>query len=771
MGVYLDGQQILSMADQQANNVNITGGTISVNNTIKTTGAMNSAILMVSPLGINGNITLSMANSGQVLTVNTSNLSTITVPQGLLSGFRCTVLQLGTGNTVISAQNVTFAGFFANTTVQGQYASISMYAYQQDAYTLMGGTTATVAPPPPPVIPFTNWFQYPGMDGMYWKLPLQTTAKWITVGSLITSLRQGTPNIRMPPNFCVPWVVAANTDPDCTITDGTKTVTVKIPVGTKSENLDSGDNSLGGTDRTRPYIGWTCNDARIDGSAGNATHAGSAITCVGGMQIYDCTGPVMEDVFTGMTFTGASDNAIGNLPEFELQAALANNAYVPPHTVACSLDFTQMAVNTAAWPIAGTDTGGTGQIPEGVTIGIPYNTPKPTGKTRGYNLVWDILQQFGVVAYNVNGSGAISIETFPASSATIALVNDMNASFPAVMANTCILAFDGTTGSQIGPTTAKGMVGGLRADAFPAPALLDLSYTGGVHVLPSTFNAWYATQLGQFYNAPGDYPSAPPQAAAVGFKTLAFADDFTNTKTIATTKFASSGSNWYWGVTNPNGTFQTVHPSQTAASTSNGNTGGGSAASPAGGILTLTGPGSPNDALLSIPGWALNNGSAILPTIGCWQHGYFEAYIQSNQSNISGAQAQGWPAFWAWSAEGLFSYGMGSSSLNAGATEIDIEEQFGTIFGGASGSDGATVLNPGGQTAVYANSGSTDNNWHTYGVLWEPGFVTFFKDNVARGARHSTAGWSLESTHLFLILGCGLQVGGNMNVDYVRVWQ
>lgn len=258
------------------------------------------------------------------------------------------------------------------------------------------------------------------------------------------------------------------------------------------------------------------------------------------------------------------------------------------------------------------------------------------------------------------------------------------------------------------------------------------------------------------------WTTPPPQAATAGFNTLKFGDDFT-TNTIATTKMASNGFNWYWGLFNPNGTYQTVNPSQIAS---------GLNASPNGGILTLTGPGHDNDALLSIPGWALNNSNAKLPTSGCWQHGYFECYMQANQSNIVPPQVNGWPAFWAWGAEGLFSYGMGSSALNATVTEIDIEEQFGTVFGGHSGSDGVTILNPGGrQPAAYATGGTTDNNWHSYGVLWTPGQITFYKDDVIRGVQKSTSGWALESTHLFLILGCGIQPGANMNVDYVRVWQ
>src|SRR5580704_14340934 len=109
---------------------------------------------------------------------------------------------------------------------------------------------------------------------------------------------------------------------------------------------------------------------------------------------------------------------------------------------------------------------------------------------------------------------------------------------------------------------------------------------------------------------PGWWTTPPSQAAAADFNTLSFGDDFTSNK-IATSKFAASGFNWYWGLFNPNGTYQTVNPSQVAS---------GAGASPAGGILTLTGPGHDNDALLTIPGWALNNSSAKLPTSGCWQH-------------------------------------------------------------------------------------------------------------------------------------------------------
>lgn len=603
-----------------------------------------------------------------------------------------------------------------------------------------------------------NAFQAPGEDGRYFSLPLQTTANIITSGAMVTALRQGTPNVQQNG---IPWVVGGSGDPDCTVSDGTTTTTVKIPVGTtaggasvggavyispgggsfstggNTYSIDASDNakengapmndgagtgqmalyqgvvygqdatsknwfiwngsaftpagspppapgaggsglsSLGGADSTRPYKGWTANGVLIDGSASNATKAGSIITCTA-MQVYDLTGPVMEDATTGLTNIAAEDNAIGNLTEFELLAAVAGSTYVPPHTVACSLDLTQInsgastlptqtqlnaiasaitnTVNTEvpggelfggpgtaqpltflpgdvviadapnvqatgvrgaltdkdgtvwtlvadvsfqtnppawwwggikrngailprtdngtdgyggyfialrllnnghvwveeakfggwwdltaanettttatatvdfddftrpglgpqpgpgpnntsgvataapAWPANSVPSGGTGPIPIGATICIPHTVSKPNGQSRGYNLLFDIMRQNGLYVRGINSTGAASIGAAPASTATKALVTDMNASFASVMGLAGILAFDGSSGSQTGPSTAKGMIGGVRADAFAAPALIDLSDTGGTPSVPNTFGAWYATGQGIFYN-------------------------------------------------------------------------------------------------------------------------------------------------------------------------------------------------------------------------------------------------------------------------------
>jgi hypothetical protein len=338
--------------------------------------------------------------------------------------------------------------------------------------------------------------RYPGADGRFWSLPLQTTASWITSGPEWTLLQKGTPTVRQDGFYSVNWVVGTSGDPDCTVTDGTQSFTIKVPAGTLAENAgDLGDDSLGGTDSTRPYLGWSCNGTLIDGAPGNAVQpGGSTITCSIGLLIFDTTGPVMEDATTGNGAYQSSDNAIGNLPDYELAQAVADPTYVPPHTVTVTADTTQ-ASPALAWPVVVSDIGSTGLIPEGSLIGIPYDVPKPAGLSRGGSLLWDIFQQFGGVIYNTGGAGAISLETYAQQSSTQALAADMNDSFPTIMMSMAILASDGSPGSQTSVTTAKGMIGGARADAFPAPPALELNPS-------ATHPQWYSTGLGDFFSSP-----------------------------------------------------------------------------------------------------------------------------------------------------------------------------------------------------------------------------------------------------------------------------
>jgi hypothetical protein len=278
----------------------------------------------------------------------------------------------------------------------------------------------------------------------------------------------------------------------------------------------------------------------------------------------------------------------------------------------------------------------------------------------------------------------------------------------------------------------------------------------------------------------GDSPAPPAPAIAAGFTHLVFEDDFTTSDTIAPTQNAASGYKWYWSFDITSTTPWTVRTAATAASVSDA--GPGTNASPAGGILTVSGPGQPNDALITVPGWSLNKGDATLPATGDgnWSHAYFEAYIQARiDGNSSTSSSSGWPAFWSWSVQGLRNFGFGSSSLTtASYSEIDFYETYGTIFGNQPGNWTATMHQWPANVASDGHTQHTDNGWHTYGCLWVStgpgtGQVKFYYDGDQVDATiDSGTGqtqFSLESLSQFIVLGSGN--GWDMNVDWVRVWQ
>jgi hypothetical protein len=330
----------------------------------------------------------------------------------------------------------------------------------------------------------------------------------------------------------------------------------------------------------------------------------------------------------------------------------------------------------------------------------------------------------------------------------------------------------------------RGVEAGSRTDASLSDAATPTAPTDAgpdVELMPSID----ASDGGTTPDAPpaGDgavSPVAPAPAAAAGFTHLVFEDDFTTNDTIAPTQNAASGYKWYWSfdvTSNPPWTVQTA---ATAASVSDA--GPGTNASSAGGILTVSGPGEPNDALITVPGWSLNSSSATLPAIGQgnWSHAYFEAYIHARiDGNSSTSPSSGWPAFWSWSIQGLRNFGFGGSSLTtASYSEIDFYETYGTIFGNQPGNWTATMHQWPANVASDGDTQHTDNGWHTYGCLWTStgqgtGQVKFYYDGAQVDATIDSgtgqAQFSLESMSQFIVLGSGK--GWDMNVDWVRVWQ
>ena len=259
-----------------------------------------------------------------------------------------------------------------------------------------------------------------------------------------------------------------------------------------------------------------------------------------------------------------------------------------------------------------------------------------------------------------------------------------------------------------------------------------------------------ASALGASKRRNTTWPTPPPGAVAAGFTRLAFIDDFTNASTIATSSAQSSGANWYYSFDNTAQTT-TVNTTQTAASLSNGNTSGGANASPVGGIVSIKNTGaSVQEAWITVPGSSLNNSGAVQPAagVGNWAHCYIEGYFQFNPATAPSAGS--WPAFWAWSLEGLKTFGFGSSALAATSSfELDMYESFGTQnFSDIAGSFDSTIhvwsLNP--NRAINIVDGFPPSNppffnseWHTVGVLWQDdGLVTALNVLLIQGI--NTAG-------------------------------
>lgn len=179
-------------------------------------------------------------------------------------------------------------------------------------------------------------------------------------------------------------------------------------------------------------------------------------------------------------------------------------------------------------------------------------------------------------------------------------------------------------------------------------------------------------------------------------------------------------------------------------------------------------------------GWLGSNGKFE----NCF--GYWEARIRYNSSPGM------WSAFW------LQPYGINNVGDPAGnGTEIDISEHRRQDSGGADmrnksainvhwdgyGADhksvGSTVNNPG------ANTASLQGNYHTYGLLWEPGKYTFYIDGVevwsTTAAISNVRQWIYLTSEVDNGAWAGaIPSGGygdintsttNFSVDYVRFYQ
>jgi beta-glucanase (GH16 family) len=234
----------------------------------------------------------------------------------------------------------------------------------------------------------------------------------------------------------------------------------------------------------------------------------------------------------------------------------------------------------------------------------------------------------------------------------------------------------------------------------------------------------------------------PPQASGY---TLMFSDDF-NSLNLSPNGVGSF--NWY----DPGMFWESPAP-YSNISTSN------SALS----LLWKNGQGTSDTSLAT----AAKDGSSYR----AWRYGYFEARMRWD--TVTGA----WPAIWLIPVQGITCGGCEQG-------ELDIFEGQGVspnVFTG-------TIHDWNSPTGAHSagknyNLGSVDlSQYHTYGVLWTPGQVTWYFDNQAL---YSFPTYSIfDQQKYYLIIGS--QEGANwsygnlsnvtasqigVNVDWVRVWQ
>ena len=86
--------------------------------------------------------TLVAADNGKIITMNVATANTLTVPASLDVGFNCTVIQLGAGQTTITASGTTLNSYQSYLKISGQHGSASIVGYTSNVYNVAGNLSA-----------------------------------------------------------------------------------------------------------------------------------------------------------------------------------------------------------------------------------------------------------------------------------------------------------------------------------------------------------------------------------------------------------------------------------------------------------------------------------------------------------------------------------------------------------------------------------------------------------------------------------------------------
>jgi len=112
-----------------------TSSTITGNGTTSTIANFSSVINEQT-----ANYTLSNTDNGEIVVINSSNPTTITVPS-LSVGFNCLIVQRGTGQVTLSALGVTIFNRYGFTKTAGQYSILTLVCIASGIYIASGDMT------------------------------------------------------------------------------------------------------------------------------------------------------------------------------------------------------------------------------------------------------------------------------------------------------------------------------------------------------------------------------------------------------------------------------------------------------------------------------------------------------------------------------------------------------------------------------------------------------------------------------------------------------
>ena len=146
IGVIANGTYIQIDDTTPSLNISCPAGSITVTSpTVAFSGTITADGYLLSSDGIQAktaSYSLVAADNGKIITMNVASANTLTVPASLAVGFNCTIIQLGAGQTTITASGTTLNSYQGYLKISGQHGSASIVGYTSNVYNVAGSLSA-----------------------------------------------------------------------------------------------------------------------------------------------------------------------------------------------------------------------------------------------------------------------------------------------------------------------------------------------------------------------------------------------------------------------------------------------------------------------------------------------------------------------------------------------------------------------------------------------------------------------------------------------------